>query len=328
MGKRRIRCLKTLGYSNIYGYDIRTDRRHEAEREYLIRTFSNLNELIEIASPDAFIISAPPDLHYDYIKLALQHKKHFFVEAGVLDLGMKEFIKECNEANIIAAPSASLLYHPAINIVKEVINNKELGVISNIIVHSGQFLPDWHTYEQVQDYYVSNPITGGAREIVPFELSWITHIFGFPKRVCGNFRKTIDIKGAEKIDDTYNCLLDYDDFLGVLTVDVVSRYATRRLVINGDKKQLVWDWNHNVVQIFNPESEKWESHSYHMDSSATGYNANIGENMYIDEINNFIDAINKKKDFIYTLEKEYEVLQILYAIEKSDKTSRFVGTKK
>ncbi|NLL90479.1 MAG: Gfo/Idh/MocA family oxidoreductase [Dehalococcoidales bacterium] len=324
MGKRRIRCLKALGYHYIYGYDIRDDRRHEVERDYSIKTFSDLNELIEATNPDAFIISVPPDIHHEFIRLAIKQNRHFFVEASVLDMGMEEFMKDCSQRSIIAAPSATLLYHPAIGMIKDILDKEELGVLSNIIVHSGQFLPDWHKYEPVSDFYVSNPATGGAREIVPFELGWITHILGFPHRVCGNYRKTIDIPGAEKIEDTYNCLLDYGNFLGVLTVDVVSRYATRRLVINGDKKQLIWDWNYNAIQLFNPIEEKWEERSYKMDSAANGYNANIGENMYIEEIRNFIDAINRKRDFVNNLEKDYRVLQLLYAIEESDKTSQYV----
>ena len=93
----------------------------------------------------------------------------------------------------------------------------------------------------MSEYYVSNPATGGAREIVPFELTWITDIFGMPHKVFGNVRRTIRIPGAEKIDDTYNFLLDYGDLLATITIDVVSRSATRRLTINGDARQLRWD---------------------------------------------------------------------------------------
>jgi hypothetical protein len=39
--------------------------------------------------------------------------------------------------------------------------------------------------------------------------------------VAANYRKTIEIPGAEYIDDTYNILLDYSNYLAVVTVDVV-----------------------------------------------------------------------------------------------------------
>ena len=199
-----------------------------------------------------------------------------------------------------------------------------MGKISNIIFHSGQYLPDWHPYEKVGEYYVSNPTTGGAREIVPFELTWFTNLFSFPEKVCGNVRKTITIEGAEKIDDTYNFLLDYKDFMATFTIDVVSRYATRRLLINGDAKQLLWDWNLNQIQVYNPIKNEWENLPYKMKSAETGYNPNIGENMYIDELNAFINAVKGKKPFVNSMENDHKILKLLYAIEQADRDSTYI----
>ena len=324
MGKRRVRCLQTLGFTEIYGFDMREDRRIDSEKTYGIKTYSDVCQAIKDIKPDAFIISVPPDVHHYYMKLAIEHEIHFFVEASVVDTDM-EFIKQAlAKSNIIGAPSATLSFHPAIKMVAEIIRNGDLGRLSNVMLHSGQYLPDWHTYEHVDEYYVSNPLTGGGREIVPFELTWVTEVFGFPQKVCGNVRKTIDIHGAEYIDDTYNCLLDYGTFLASITVDVVSRHATRRLVINGDKKQLVWDWDFSYVKIYDPDKAEWIELAYEMNTAAEGYNSNIGENMYIDEVGSFIDAIREKKVFINNMENDHKVLKILYAIEEADKTLRYI----
>lgn len=325
MGKRRIRCLQALGYSKLFGYDQRADRRIETTEKYGVKTYADFHSALNDVQPNALIISVPPDLHHEYMKIALQENIHFFVEASVVDTDLDLIKSKIAASNIIAAPSATLLFHPAVKQAVSIIQSEELGKISNIILHSGQYLPDWHTYEQVSEYYVSNPATGGGREIVPFELTWITHVFGFPKRVCGNFRKTISIQGAEKIDDTYNFLMDYQSFLASITVDVVSRYATRRLLINGDKKQLIWDWNINCIKLYDPEKSQWQEIPYDMGSAAAGYNPNIGENMYIDEMRNFVEAVEGKRPFINTLENDHNVLKLLYAIEKSDNESKIVS---
>jgi predicted dehydrogenase len=324
MGKRRIRCLKHLGYTDIFGFDLREDRRIESEEEYGIKTFSDFITAFNETKPDSLIICVPPDFHHEYMKLAIDKKVHFFVEASVVDTDMEEIISKLDDEKIVGAPSATLLFHPGIKIIQDAIRSGKLGKVSNIILHSGQYLPDWHTYEKVSEYYVSNPSTGGGREIVPFELTWLTNVFGFPKRVCGNFRKTIRIEGADQIDDTYNFLLDYDHFLASVTVDVVSRHATRRLLINGDKQQLVWDWDFDFVKLFNPETSEWEEIPYTMNIAAEGYHANIGENMYIDEIDEFIEAISGNKTYINTLENDHRVLKLLYTIEESDKSGRIL----
>ncbi|OHD57555.1 MAG: hypothetical protein A2096_12005 [Spirochaetes bacterium GWF1_41_5] len=324
MGKRRIRCLQSLKYHEISGFDLRADRRDETRQKYGIKVFDNFEKAAAETHPDALIISVPPDKHLQYMEYCIEKKIHFFVEASVVDHGMKNLIKKLEKSGITAAPSATMMFHPAIMAIKNIVDSRELGKLSNVLLHSGQFLPDWHTYEKVSEYYVSNPATGGGREIVPFELTWFTMVFGMPKRVGGNFRKTINIEGAEKIDDTYNCLLDYEDFLSVVTVDVVSRYATRRLTVNGDQKQLYWSWDENCVKVYDPASDKWEQRGYEMKNAQSGYNANIGENMYIDEISNFIDAVSGKRAFINTMSMDYKVLQLLYKIEKSDKNSLLV----
>lgn len=324
MGKRRIRCLRALGYKDIAGFDLRQDRRAEVSNNYGIKTFSDLDTAIREFNPEVFIISVPPDVHHIYMKRAIQEGIHFFVEASVLDTDMKKIIADLKEKKIKGIPSATLLFHPGIKKVEEIVKKGRLGKISNILYHSGQYLPGWHTYESVSEFYVSNPATGGAREIVPFELTWLTHIFGFPQKVCGHVRKTIHIQGAEKIDDTYNFLLDYQDFLATITVDVVSRFATRRLVINGDRAQLRWDWNVNQVKVYEPDQKRWEGIDYQMLPPAPGYNENIGENIYIDELDAFIKCINGQGQFVNSLERDHKVLRLLYAIEESENKQTFI----
>lgn len=324
MGKRRIRCLKALGYENIFGFDKREDRRKEVEAAYHIKTFADAELAFREVNPDAVIISVPPDVHHLYMEMAIARGCHFFVEASVVDTNMEAIKKKLAGLSLVAAPSATMLFHPSIREIEHILQQGVLGKISNVIYHCGQYLPDWHTYEKVSDYYVSNPLTGGAREIVPFELSWLTQLLGFPSKVCAQVRKTINIEGAEDIDDTYNMLFDYGTFLAAMTIDVVSRYATRRLVLNGDQKQLLWDWNEKVVKIYDPVKGEWDREEYKMNEAASGYNQNIGENMYIEELKCFIDAIEENRPFINTIENDHRVLKLLYACEEADRKSKYV----
>lgn len=315
MGKRRIRNLKSLGYTDIFGFDQREDRRLEAYSRYGIKTYASYEEAMDNNKFDAFIISVPPDTHHIYMKKAVLEKIHFFVEASVVDTDLDSLITGVCQSNIVAAPSSTFYFHPAIQKIRSIVNSGELGTISNIIYHAGQYLPDWHTYEGVEDYYVSKKETGGAREIVPFELTWIVSIFGLPVSVAGMNKKTIAIQGAETIDDTYNLLLDYDAFIFNLIVDVVSRLATRRLLINGDKKQLIWNWDDNNIRIFDPVKNEWHIEAYEMAGAEAGYNKNISEQYYIDEMNCFVSAIKGEATFVNTLEADRNVLHILYKAE-------------
>ena len=325
MGKRRIRNLKSLGFGEIIGFDKRDDRRREAKELYSIETYDDINEIIKNFKLNALIISVPPDVHHVYMKLALNLKIPAFIEASVVDTDLDNIILESKNKDVLLAPSCTLSFHPAIKKISDIIESKKLGNISNYLYHSGQYLPDWHNYEKVSDYYVSSKETGGGREIVPFELTWITLLLGIPKRIVGFFKKTIEIEGAANIDDTYNLLMDYGNNIFNLSVDVVSRYATRRLVINGDKKQLYWNWDENVIKIFDPEASNWELLSYEIAAAQNGYNKNITEQMYIDEIASFVSAMNKESKFPNSLEHDKAVLNLLYSVEKSDLNNKIIS---
>jgi len=324
MGKRRIRCLQSLEINDIVGVDVRHDRRIEAMSKYDISVFPSLTDLWATGKPDIAIISLPPKLHVEAMRECMAHQVSFFVEASVISDGLAEIAARAKEIGLIAAPSSTLYFHPAITKIFQIVRERRLGKISNVLLHSGQYLADWHTYESVSDYYVSDPSTGGAREIVPFEMTWFTKLFGFPSRVAGQYRKTIDIPGAEYIDDTYNILLDYRTYLASITVDVVSRYATRRLTINGSDGQLIWSWDDPVIRIFESSTDTWNDIHYEIENSESGYNNNIGEGMYIRETSAFIEAVLGKGKFPNSLEEDIQVLNLLYSIERSDKLARFI----
>ena len=221
MGKRRIRNLKALKEEDIIAFDLKEDRRKEAEEKYGIRTFAEFEDAMR-EKPDVFIISVPPDIHFQYQLFASKNGIHFFTEASVIDDGLDEIIDLVKEKSSIGVPSSTLRFHPAIKKIKELVDNKKIGKLCTFTHHSGQYLPDWHPWENVDDFYVSQKATGGGREIVPFELSWITWIFGEVSSVSGLVGNTLNF--GKSIDDVFHALITFKSGLVAhLLVDVVSR---------------------------------------------------------------------------------------------------------
>lgn len=314
MGKRRVRCLLALGYTDIVGFDIRKDRRNEAYEKYKIVTVESLNN-ISLTDFDAFIISTPPDLHTRYAKIAIDLRKPAFIEASVILEHVKE-IKSYNKNNTFLAPSCTLRFHPMIKDITSIIKGGKYGKVTNFSYHSGQYLPDWHPWENVSDFYVSNRETGGGREIVPFELTWIVDTIGWPIDVKGVFEKTIDF--GSNIEDSYAFILKYKGMVGSVVVDVAARYATRSLIINMELGQIQWRWDEACFNLYEVASNRWIKYCQPDISAATGYNKNIGEEMYIEEIRSFISGINVHSLYPNSIDDDIKVLEILNKIEKSD----------
>lgn len=314
MGKRRVRCLQALNQQEIVGFDFREDRRKEAEAKYGIKTISSLDQ-IKLADFTAMIVSVPPDKHADYAVLAVENNLPVFIEASVILEDVKS-IKKAMKSDSKVAPSCTLRFHPMIKDITKIVKEGKYGKITNFSYHSGQYLPDWHPWESVNDFYVSNRPTGGGREIVPFELTWMVDTIGWPKEAKGYFEKTIDF-GAN-IEDSYALVMKYSGMVGTLIVDVAARYAVRNLVINLEKGQIQWKWDDACVNLYEVENNRWIKFNQPEFTSASGYNKNIGEQMYIDEINAFINYFKGVKPFPNTIDDDIKVLEILNNVENSD----------
>lgn len=315
MGKRRIRCLIALGADpkDIWGMDINSNRCEETQEKYGIKIAAS-EENIDFNEIEAIIVSLPPDKHNIGVDVAVKYRKPVFVEASVILEDVRK-IKEIS-GNIFVAPSCTFKFHPMIKKIKSIIASGEYGKVCNFSYHSGQYLPDWHPWEDVNDFYVSNRITGGAREIVPYELTWLVDVFGFPVDIKGYYRKTGNV-GCD-IEDSYASSLDYGNMVGNLLVDVVSRYPARNLIINFEEGQIQWRWDMEQIEIYKADANKPIYIKQGEQRHEQGYSSMIGEDMYIEEIASFLEGIVDNKKYPNTLEEDIKVLGLLNKIEDSD----------
>ena len=314
MGKRRIRNLQYLKVKDIIGFDLREDRRKEAEEKYRIKTFENFKKAMN-QNPDVFIISTPPNLHTKYALIAAKNNKHFFMEASVVSEGMKELIKGCKNKEIVAAPSCTMRFYPAPKEIKRIIDNGKIGKPLAFTYHSGQYLPDWHPWEDYRTFYVARKETGAAREIVSFELVWLTWIFGEIEKISC-FKDKLSNLDVE-IDDTYQILMKFKNkVFGHMMVDVISRVADRSMKIFGEGGVIFWDWG-SKIKVYNAQNKKWTEYEEGEGKSVEGYEKKIKEEPYIEEMKTFIKAIKGEIEYPYTLEEDLRILRLLENAEKS-----------
>ena len=312
MGKRRVRCLQHHGLTSICGYDSRPDRAEAAAGQYGITVRTTLSPA-DLQAYDIVLICTPPDQHHEALRWAIEAKKPCFVEASVIRAPLPALRDLARQHQVLVAPSCTLRFHPAIRDITEIVRSQRYGKVCNFSYHCGQYLPDWHPWEKVSDYYVSNPATGGAREIVPFELTWITDALGWPKVAGGLKLKTAEV-GAP-IDDSYAALLRFDGFVGTLLVDVVARQAVRRLTLNLERASLSWDWNEGVVRVYEATAQRLVELHQPKSQAHAGYHQNIGEAMYLDEVAAFLAAARGEGSFPHSLDDDIRVLELLESIE-------------
>ncbi len=314
MGKRRVRNMHALGMKDIIGFDFREDRRREAFEKQGIKTTSVLNDEL-LKEREVFIISTPPDRHNEYMKLALKYRKPAFVEASVIRDGLLAIDREAKRKKVMIIPSCTFRFHPMVKILKNLIVSKKYGKICNFSYHLGQYLPDWHPWESIKDFYVSKRTTSAAREMVPFELTWLLDLMGMPTEIFAFKGKTHDM-GVD-IDDTYAISLKFKGFYGTMVIDTVARFATKTFILNLEMAQIRWNWEDKMIKVYEAKTRQWKIFKQPEGQAAKGYNPNIVEGTYIEEMATFFAAIKGQKKYPNNLEEDAKILGILETCEKS-----------
>lgn len=324
MGKRRIRNLFFNGERRIIGYDILPVRMKETKAKYGIDV---IDDFKKISGKDfaAMIISTPPDQHGDYIRLALKLEKHFFVEHPTSDDGYKGILNNKNP-RLIKAPSCTLRFYRPIKTIKDILAKGKVGKILAFQYHVGQYLPDWHPYEDYRQVYFSKKATGACREIFPFELIWLNWLFNNKvKEVSGFISKVSDLE--MDADDIILANLKYQNgILGHVIIDAISRTPYRTLRVLGSEGTLAWERADSAIKLYNVNFKTTEIIKVPKGHSEKGYINE--EEMYNDEISAFLKAIDGREKYPHTFYDSLELLKILSALEKSNRLGRVIHLKK
>jgi predicted dehydrogenase len=112
--------------------DASDERRAEfAERYPDARITSDFDELLAADDVDAVVIATPVPTHYPLTRAALEADKHVFVEKppAMRVAEMEELIGLAEARGLVLMPGHLLLYHPAVQKLKELVDDGELGEV-------------------------------------------------------------------------------------------------------------------------------------------------------------------------------------------------------
>lgn len=311
MGKRRVRHLIAFNH-DIIGFDIRQDRCDETHEKFNIPVFLTFEAAVK-EQPDVFFICAPPVFHAEYMKYAVNMKKHFFVEKPVshsLDF-LEEILIKANANGKVALPSYNMRNHICVRKIKELLDMDLIGPVITGFSDVGEYLPDWHPYEDYRVYYPSKKALGGWIDHA-CEFEWLMWLLGDISRIStfGGKLSSLDV-------DTYDVLEVMLEFRGGailgLHTDLIQRQYNRSLKLIGEKGTIVWDGVTNTIKVFDPAKRSWVVYFDSHDENNKKYN----EDMYVEETRHFIQCILGKEKPANTLEREIHILKIMLAMFES-----------
>lgn len=313
MGRRRIRLLKEHLHCEVIGVDTCAERVQQAVELFDIPCFSSLDDAIQAYPVEAGLVCTSPLSHCHIARMLLEQNIHVFTELNLVSDGYEELIEIAKRKEKVLFLSSTKLYRYEVKRIGDIIKN-EKGL--NYIYHIGQYLPDWHPWEDYRNFFVSDAKTNGCREIFAIELPWLISLFGEIETIKSMKQKS----SALDIDypDTYMVLVKHHDgTMGTLIVDVVSRKAVRDFKLFSETMFIQWDGTpqgYYELDLKNKEMQQYEFGEYIIKDA--NYADNIIENDYLEELKAYLNKIENPCCKYYDFEDDLQTLRYIENIER------------
>lgn len=313
MGKRRIRLIQEMFPTyKISGVDAQEERRNEATELFGINCFESIEKAKKNLEIDSTFVCTSPLSHSAIIKDCLTNKWNVFTELNLVKDGYKENIELAQRNDRVLFLSSTFFYREEIRYIQSKVTSFSKW---NYIYHIGQYLPDWHPWENYNNFFVGNKKTNGCREIMAIEFPWLVKTFGTVK----NMNVLADKMTELKIDynDNYMIQLEHENGnKGTIIIDIVSPVAVRELEIYAENKYIQWNGTPDSLceydriedKLIPVKLEETEEHK-------EGYRAFVVENAYKNEIKEFFNVISKNIKPIYGFEEDLKILQLIDQVE-------------
>ena len=316
MGKRRTRILRRcFPEVSVAGIDLDDGRRKEFSEEFSLPAYASLDE-VGAVSLKAAIISTAPLSHAGIVTDCLERGLHVFTEINLVPAGYEENLELARKAGRVLFLSSTFLYRQEVRYIREQVRRAKEKL--DYSYHVGQYLPDWHPWEDYRNFFVARKESNACRELFAIELPWLIATFGEIEsvQVISDKMSRLDIP----YHDNYMVMVrHYGGHKGCLMVDVVSREAVRTLAVFGENLYLTWDGTPKGVRCKNLESKEMEAVSLYEDTRIIhdgNYSSNIIENAYENEIRTFVETVRGKSKPEYTYADDLKTLAWIDRIEE------------
>ena len=308
IGQRHIGNLKKFGIE-VAGFDPREDRRRDTENKLEIRTHADLASALRARVSTVFVCS-PTHLHAEHALMAARAGSNLFIEKPISHTqdGLDELQAEVDRNRLHTLTACNFRFHPGLRKVKLLLEQGVIGKVTSIHVHFGQYLPDWHPWEDYRNGYSAQKAMGGGILLDRIhEIDYLRWLFGDIKEVHALAGKLghLDID----VEDTVDALLRFHSgAFASVHLDYVRRTYTCSLDVTGESGTILWAYEKQEVRWYTAADRVWHSMQW------PGYD---GNSMYLDQVKHFMDAIAGLERSEQDIHEARKALDIALAIKKA-----------
>jgi predicted dehydrogenase len=328
IGRRHFRNLIALGEKDIVLLRTRKATLPDDELAgYPVET--NLIEALKKHQPEAVIVANPTSMHLDVAIPAAEAGCHILLEKPVSHslerLDVLQKTSEKSGSKILVG--FQFRYHPTLNRARELIRSDALGKILTVHAHWGEYLPQWHPWEDYRHSYAARAeLGGGVIVTLTHPLDYLRYLLGEVESLWA-FNEHVSPLEVDVEDVAEIGLKFTNGAVGGVHVNYFQRPPVHRLEILGTEGTLRWD-NADGILHFYKSSASFGSYSDNPPapfiesfSPPEGFERN---QLFVAQTRHFIEVVRGEAGPMCNLEDGIQALRLALAAYRSQETGQMV----
>jgi predicted dehydrogenase len=168
-----------------------------------------------------------------------------------------DLLEQANQRKRQLMVGYNLRFHPGLMRVKELVEQQAIGKLVSARAEVGEYLPDWHPWEDYRRGYSARRDLGGGPVLTfSHELDSLCWVLGAPSRVMcmATHASSLEVD----TEDVAELVLQFSDGpLASVHVDFARRPPRRSLEIVGEEGVLRWEYDEGRVLHYAPATRQW-----------------------------------------------------------------------
>jgi predicted dehydrogenase len=317
IGRRHFQNLLSLGEKDILFY---RSRKSSLPDETLsgFRVEEDLEKALA-QKPDAVIVSNPTALHLDVAIPAARQGCHILLEKPISN--SMDRIDELRDAVKVSGSRIlvgfQFRYHLGLQKIKELLTERKIGKPLSVRTHWGEYLPNWHPWENYREGYSARADLGGGVILT------LCHPFDYLRWLFGEIRSVQAFLGYSgelgliEVEDTAEINLKFESgVIGSVHLNFNQRPPAHDLEIIGSEGTIYWNGLEGSLKIFQANTGNWKE--YFIDGK---FERN---DLFLSEMKHFIDIIKIEKDPICSLNDGIIVQKLIQNIKLSEREGKAI----
>ena len=232
-GPNLVRNFAAGGRSKVVAIaDQNAHRRQIAQSQYpYIKVVDDASAILSDPDVDAVAIATPIFTHYELAKKALEAGKHVLVEKPLTPsvAQAEELQRLAADRNRVLMVDHTFVYTGAVKKLRELVAKGELGRIlyfDSVRINLGLFQPDFNV----------------IWDLAPHDLTIMDYVLSQTLNLHAKWVSAIGASHYGKHENLAYLTVGFDnEMIAHVHVNWVAPVKTRRTIIAGDKKMVVWD---------------------------------------------------------------------------------------